>query len=103
MARVAVRVDGDAGAEAGMGHVYRSLALARLLLEQVPDTEIKFFMRDFPEGIARARGEGVAVHTLPVQPSQADYEAAFGTYQPDILVIDTLGSSVDLISANAAC
>ena len=98
MARVAIRVDGDAGREAGMGHVYRSLAYARLLLEQVPDVAIRFLMREFPAGLAKVRAEGYVVHSLPLRPTQTDYEVALEIYQPDLLIIDTLGSSSELMT-----
>lgn len=99
LARVAIRVDGDAGREAGMGHVYRSMAYARLLLGQVPGAEIQFFMRGFPEGLAKVREEGFPVHPLPVHPIQADYEIAFGTYLPNLLIIDLPSSYPQLKTA----
>ncbi len=99
MAHIAVRVDGDAGAEAGMGHVYRSLAYARLLAKKITDAEIRFFMRGFPEGIAKVHGEGFHVHPLPVKPAQADYEAALSAYRPDLLVVDLPKGSPELMSA----
>jgi len=100
MSRIAIRVDGDSGREIGMGHIYRSLAYARLLSEQLSDIEIKFFMCNFPEGIAEVKKEGHTPFFLPVHSRQADYEAAFNAYQPDLLIIDTAGSSPELMAAS---
>lgn len=97
--RIAIRVDGDNGREAGMGHVYRSLAYANKLLKQIPFLEIHFFMREFPEGITKACADGYTVNVLPKDPTKNDYDFFFGKFQPDLLIIDTLGSSSALMEA----
>ena len=98
MALIGIRADGDAGAEAGMGHVYRSLAYASRLKDDVPDVSVRFYMRDFPEGLAKVRSEGYPVSVLPPRPERSDFENAFAEHSPDLLIIDVLGSSTDLIS-----
>ncbi len=100
--RLAVRADGDSGAEAGMGHVYRSLAFARLMAGRIGGLETEFFMRDLREGISKVRGEGFAVRILPVKPRREDYEWGLKDYGPDVLMIDCLGSSGEVMAAGRA-
>ncbi len=100
--RLAVRADGDSGAEAGMGHVYRSLAFAELLARRIEGLETEFFMREFPEGITRVREEGFVVRVLPVSPRAEDYECSFKDYGADVLMIDCLGSSGEVMAAGRA-
>lgn len=99
MTRIAIRVDGDSGQEAGMGHVYRSLAFAKLFSKQMPDVDIQFFIREFPEGFSKVRGEGYPVHVLPRCPGKAHYEEAFKLYNPDLIIVDILGSTSELMDA----
>ncbi|MDQ6622107.1 MAG: hypothetical protein M3Y86_01295 [Verrucomicrobiota bacterium] len=82
-----------------MGHVYRSLAYARRLEREVPNAELHFYMRDFREGIDRVRGEGFGVTVLPPRPTPENFRSGFTEHAPDLLIIDTLGSSLDLIAA----
>lgn len=100
MMRLGIRCDGDAGQEAGTGHVYRSLEYARLLMEQFVDLEVRFIMRDFPEGLRMVKNAGHDVTVLPASPSAADMQKAFADYRPRLLVIDTLGC--DEITMDAA-
>ena len=83
MKRIGIRVDGDSGAEIGMGHVYRSIAIARLLFEKIRNVEIQFFMREFPEGITKVGKEGYPVQSLPIRPIKFDYETAFEKHKPE--------------------
>ena len=82
-----------------MGHVYRSVAYARELVRELPGHAIRFFMRGFPEGVEKVRAEGYAVTELPTQPGPADFGAAFAAHPPELLIIDTLGSTAELIEA----
>jgi spore coat polysaccharide biosynthesis predicted glycosyltransferase SpsG len=96
---VGIRADGDAGREAGIGHIYRSLAYAKELRREAGDVSIRFYMRDFAEGIEKVRAEGYLITVLPIRPARADYDAAFSANAPDLLIIDTLGSSADLVAS----
>lgn len=91
-------MDGDAGQEAGMGHVYRSLAYAWRIEQAFRGVSIRFFMRDFPEGLAKVREEGYPISVLPVRPNDADWEKALRSVPPKVLIIDTLGSTLGLIA-----
>lgn len=82
-----------------MGHVYRSLAYASKIREAAPDSAVRFFMRDFPEGVVKVRQEGYEVSVLPRRPRRADFESAFRAHPPELVIIDSLGSSDDLIDA----
>lgn len=99
MAKLVIRVDGDSGRESGMGHVYRSLAYARLLLAKRPGVDIYFLMRNFPEGILKVKQEGHHILTLPITPSIRDYRRCLQQLRPKVLVIDTLGSTEEIIQA----
>jgi spore coat polysaccharide biosynthesis predicted glycosyltransferase SpsG len=99
MTTLVVRVDGDSGKSSGMGHVYRSLAYVGLLLKRQPSLNICFLMRSFPEGIAKVQQEGYAVLTLPIEPTLGDFNHYLQKLKPRVLVIDTLGSSVEIIQA----
>lgn len=99
MIRIAIRADGDSGAEAGLGHVFRSLAYVEELVRQEPAVQPYFLMRDFPEGIARVSREGHSIVRLPPRPSAQDYHAALASIRPDLVIVDTLGSTPELIAA----
>ena len=92
-------MDGDAGAEAGMGHVYRSIAYARRMRAEVSDASVRFYMRDFPEGVTKVSEEEFAITVLGERPTRSDFEDAFRKDPFDLLIIDTLGSSHELIEA----
>ena len=99
--RIAVRADGDDGKEAGMGHIYRSLAYTKLLLSKRNDLSVSFIMRDIPEGIAKVTESDFEVVVIPRIPTISDYDNVLSSLCPDLLIIDILGSSNDLmISAN---
>lgn len=82
-----------------MGHVYRSLAYAQALEEKIPNAAIRFFMRGFPEGVTRVQTDGYPVTVLPSRPTGEDFGNAFALHPPEFLIVDTLGSSVDLLAA----
>ena len=73
MTKLVIRVDGDSGNEAGMGHVFRSLAYARILGEHIPNLEILFLMRSFIEGIQKVAENGYSIATLPPKPTTDEY------------------------------
>jgi len=99
--RITIRVDGDNGEEAGMGHVYRSLAYSKLLIAHNSDLSVSFLMREMPEGIAKVSEAGYNVTIIPKVPSLDDYDRVLSILSPHILIIDILGGSNDLmISAN---
>jgi UDP-2,4-diacetamido-2,4,6-trideoxy-beta-L-altropyranose hydrolase len=99
MTKLVIRVDGDSGNEAGMGHVFRSLAYARILGEHIPNLEILFLMRSFIEGIQKVAENGYSIATLPPKPTTDEYRKSLHHLKPDVLIIDTLGSSDELIDA----
>ena len=96
--RVLFRVDG--GSEMGMGHVYRSLAVAEALTDIVSHADVCFLMRaDHPEGVQHISSSGYAVRVVPgpkVDPAQSGGEASsletvvdvIRDYSPNIIVND---------------
>ena len=90
-------MDGDSGAEAGMGHVFRAAEYARLLIERVKNLDIRFFMRDFPEGRKKIGDHGFAIHPLPVRPEKYHYQEALQAFGADVLIVDTLGCTPELM------
>jgi spore coat polysaccharide biosynthesis predicted glycosyltransferase SpsG len=83
--RILFRVDGSASL--GMGHVYRSLAVAEEL-RSISNADIHFLMNaEHPEGIRRVSQSGYAVRAL----STGDVERtldAIREYSPNIVVND---------------
>ena len=75
--KIAIRVDGDSGKEAGMGHVYRSLAIAQFLQNQLSDLDVYFLMRNFPEGLNKVEKAGYSIIRLPQHPQATHLNAAF--------------------------
>jgi UDP-2,4-diacetamido-2,4,6-trideoxy-beta-L-altropyranose hydrolase len=103
MTKLVIRVDGDSGNEAGMGHVFRSLAYARMLGGKIPNADIQFLMRSFPEGIQKVAENGYSITTLPPKPNANNYRESLQRLNPDALIIDTLGSTDELIDAAREC
>ena len=99
MTTIAIRADGDSGAEAGLGHVFRSLAYVEELVRRNPAIRPVFLMRDFHEGIVKVSREGHPVAQLPVRPSPEDYQSTLAAIRPELVIIDTLGSTPELMSA----
>src|SRR4051794_35877170 len=99
MTTIAIRADGDSGAEAGLGHVFRSLAYAEELVRRQPAVRPVFLMRDFPEGIEKVSREGHRIVRLPARPSAEDYQNTLAAIRPELIIIDTLGSTPELMSA----
>src|SRR5690349_8399420 len=96
--RLVIRADGDAGGQAGMGHVVRSLAYAKAVAARVPGLDVSFLMRAFPEGVERVREQGYAVVELPVRPTSDDLDRGLAATRPDLLVLDVLGSTPEIIA-----
>lgn len=89
--RVLFRVDG--GASMGMGHVYRSLAVAEAL-SSVSHADVCFLMgADLAEGVQHVSRAGHAVRVLPGDATSAGGELsaiirAIQDYSPNIIVND---------------
>ena len=84
--RVVFCVDGDS--EMGMGHVFRSLAVARELSKIVPRADICFLMRaEHPEGVQQIAREGYAIRVVP---GSAEFTVVdvIRDYSPNIIVND---------------
>ena len=83
--RIVFRVDG--GAEIGMGHVYRSLAIADELCS-ISSADVQFLMSaDHPEGVKRVSGAGYTVRVLSNGGVNAIVDA-IQEYSPNIVVND---------------
>jgi spore coat polysaccharide biosynthesis predicted glycosyltransferase SpsG len=83
--RVVFRVDG--GAEMGMGHVYRSLAIADEL-QSISSADIQFLMSaEHPEGVKRVSSSGYTVRVLSEGGMEGIVEA-LQEYSPNIVVND---------------
>lgn len=84
----------DGGSEMGMGHVYRSLAVARELTKIVPHAEVCFLMRaDLPEGVQHIASAGYSIRVAPGQgaESTANVDDVIGVirdYSPNIIIND---------------
>lgn len=77
----------DGGSEMGMGHVYRSLAVAKELTKIVPHADVCFLMRaELPEGMQHIAGAG-----YPIRVARQDAETTIGVirdYSPNIIIND---------------
>ena len=83
--RIVFRADG--GAEIGMGHVYRSLAIADELCS-ISSADVQFLMSaDHPEGVKRVSSAGYTVRVLSDGGVDAIVEA-IQEYSPNIVVND---------------
>jgi spore coat polysaccharide biosynthesis predicted glycosyltransferase SpsG len=83
--RIVFRVDG--GTEMGMGHVYRSLAIAEELCS-ISSADVQFLMSaEHPEGVKRVSGAGYTVRVLSGGGVEAILEA-IQDYSPNIVVND---------------
>ena len=78
----------DGGSEMGMGHVYRSLAVAKELKRIVPHADVCFLMQaDLPEGVQHIAGAGYPIRVAPGQ----DVDTVIGVirdYSPNIIIND---------------
>ena len=96
--RIVFRVDG--GAEIGMGHVYRSLAIADELCS-ISSADVQFLMSaDHPEGVKRVSGAGYTVRVLSDGGVDAAVEA-IQEYSPNIVVNDRPFLEKDYLEALA--
>jgi spore coat polysaccharide biosynthesis predicted glycosyltransferase SpsG/CMP-N-acetylneuraminic acid synthetase len=84
--RILFRVDG--GARIGMGHVYRSLAIAEEIRSVSPAADIQFLMKaEHAEGVQSVSSEGYPVRALSDEsPSMVMKE--IHEYSPNIIVND---------------
>ncbi|MBI4236632.1 MAG: hypothetical protein HY688_04685 [Chloroflexi bacterium] len=96
------RVDGGEGSRMGMGHVYRSLALAGALRERHSNAPLRFLMRPFPDGMAKVSAAGFEVLPLPFQDRTEENDDAVReavvSLRPALLVMDTLGTQRPLMA-----
>ncbi|MFQ5789128.1 MAG: cytidylyltransferase domain-containing protein [Acidobacteriota bacterium] len=84
--RILFRVDG--GAPIGMGHVYRSLAIADELRSVSPAADIEFLMSaEHPEGVKSVSSSGYSVRVLSDGRPETAVEA-IRQYSPNIIVND---------------
>lgn len=85
--RVLFRVDG--GGTMGMGHVYRSLAVAQALRSVVSHADICFLMSgDSAEGVQHVSNAGYAVRVLPKSAETGPILEAIQDHSPNIIVND---------------
>jgi len=83
--RIVFRVDG--GAQIGMGHVYRSLAIADEL-RSISNADVQFLMSaEHPEGVKRVSSSGYTVRVVSAGGVDAVLEA-IQEYSPNIVVND---------------
>ena len=77
----------DGGSEMGMGHVYRSLAVAKELTQIVPHADVCFLMRaELPEGV-----QHIAAAGYPIRVAREDADTTIGVirdYSPNIIIND---------------
>ena len=96
--RIVFRVDG--GAEIGMGHVYRSLAIAEEL-RSISTADVQFLMSaDHPEGVKRVSASGYTVRVISSGGVDAVLEA-IQEYSPNIVVNDRPFLEKDYLEALA--
>lgn len=97
MSGILIRADGDRGAEYGMGHVYRSIAYARLFRSL--GYCVSFCTREIEPGFSRIAAAGFNIERLPMSPNADDYARILDKLKPDIAIIDTLGISPECLQA----
>ena len=84
----------DGGSEMGMGHVYRSLAVAKELTKVVPHADVCFLMRaDLPEGVQHIARAGYTIRVAPGRDvhTDTDVDVIIGVirdYSPNIIIND---------------
>jgi spore coat polysaccharide biosynthesis predicted glycosyltransferase SpsG/CMP-N-acetylneuraminic acid synthetase len=84
--RILFRVDG--GARIGMGHVYRSLAIAEEIRSVAPSADIQFLMSaEHAEGVQRVSREGYPVRVVSGG-SLASVMETIQEYSPNIIIND---------------
>ena len=78
----------DGGAEMGMGHVYRSLAVAKELTHIVSHADVCFLMRaDRPEGVQHIASAGYPIRVAPGDDTQT-VMGVIRDYSPNIIIND---------------
>lgn len=79
----------------GMGHIYRSMALAKAFKKKLKAApSITFLSIDYQEGIKKIQGVGYPIHKIPVGlPEQEEIEYCSNILtplHPDVFVVDAL-------------
>jgi spore coat polysaccharide biosynthesis predicted glycosyltransferase SpsG len=78
----------DGGAEMGMGHVYRSLAVAKELTQIVSHADVCFLMRaELPEGVQHIASAGYPIRVAPGKDTQT-LMGVIRDYSPNIIIND---------------
>jgi len=92
--KIFIRCDG--GAKLGTGHIIRQLMIVKELKNKT-QAEIKFLMKDIPEGVERVKKEGFLVKRLPETESLVSEANLIFDYlkneNPDLLILDILNTS----------
>jgi UDP-2,4-diacetamido-2,4,6-trideoxy-beta-L-altropyranose hydrolase/pseudaminic acid synthase len=92
--KIFIRCDG--GAKLGTGHIIRQLMIVKELKNKT-QAEIKFLMKDIPEGVERVKKEGFLVKRLPETESLVSEANLIFDYlkneNPDLLILDILDTS----------
>jgi UDP-2,4-diacetamido-2,4,6-trideoxy-beta-L-altropyranose hydrolase len=87
------------GHERGMGHIYQSRAIAQALSRN--GSEVRFIVLDVPEGVAKLREWGMDTSEIPHSISDgekiAHIDAVLGEWSPDVVIVDILASSPELM------
>ena len=84
--RILFRVDG--GARIGMGHVYRSLAIADEIRSVSPSADIQFLMRaEYTEGVQRVSTSGYPVRVLSDDAPES-VTKEIHDYSPNVIIND---------------
>jgi spore coat polysaccharide biosynthesis predicted glycosyltransferase SpsG/CMP-N-acetylneuraminic acid synthetase len=98
--RIIFRVDG--GAEIGMGHVYRSLAIADEL-RSISNSDVQFLMSaEHPEGVKRVSSSGYTVRVVSGKRQSVEAVVeAIQEYSPNIVVNDRPFLEKDYLEALA--
>ncbi len=83
-----------------MGHIYQSRAIAQAL--SCNGSEVRFIVPDVPEGVAKLRQWGMDVreipHSIPDGEKIAHIDAVLGVWSPDVVIVDILESSPELMA-----
>ena len=90
---VVFRVDGGNIYSVGMGHVYRCVRLARLLLQK--DIDSVFVMKNYPEGVAVVRSCDLSIELMDASlPAKAEAErvASLAVLVKAVLFVDLRSS-----------
>jgi spore coat polysaccharide biosynthesis predicted glycosyltransferase SpsG/ribosomal protein S18 acetylase RimI-like enzyme len=102
MIKILFRCDGGALPEIGTGHIVRCLLVADALKDK--DTQIRFVMKNYREGIEKVKQKHYQVFTIKLDEDDTVATLrAIKLFSPDVVIIDKLDNDAHLLKEIKSC